>query len=247
MNTIRPDLYTIKLDHVDSTNSYASRILRTKKVPEGTVILTDNQTAGKGQAGNRWESEPGKNLTFSIILYPEFLNAENQFYLSMSFSNGIIDFLQRNQIPAAIKWPNDIWAGEGKIAGMLIENSIVGRRLKSSIIGIGLNVNQQIFPDVLGKVTSMCILTAREFSLNNIYKSIMENLIPWIDKIYHRDFGEIKNSYLNNLLALNEWRTYTDHTGRFEGRIVDVSESGTLIVKKRTGRIQSYSFKEIKY
>ncbi|MBN2480819.1 MAG: biotin--[acetyl-CoA-carboxylase] ligase [Bacteroidales bacterium] len=247
MNRIRPELKTIKLDTVDSTNSYACRLIRQKELPEGTVILADYQTAGRGQGGNSWKSEPGKNLTFSIILFPEFLNAEKQFYLSMSISNGLIDFLRNSKINAVIKWPNDIWTDAGKIAGILIENNVIQNTLRSSVVGIGLNVNQQIFPGELDQVTSMRILTDREYKLSSTYKSILTYLIPWIDKLYEQYYGDIRNSYLNNLMALNEWRTYRDVAGLFEGRIVDVAESGMLMVKKRTGTIKSYFFREISY
>lgn len=247
MNSIHLGINLIKLGTVDSTNTYASRLLRQKKLPEGTVILADNQTTGKGQSGNTWESEPGKNLTFSVVIYPTFIKIEKQFYISMGISNGIIDFLQENRIPSTIKWPNDICAGNSKIAGILIENTISGNLLQSSVIGIGLNVNQHAFREELGNVTSMYNLNNCEFDLNRSLECMLEKLNTWINKLYEKDYGNIKNYYLNNLLALNEWRTYTDASGEFEGMIVDVAESGMIMVKKRTGTVQAYAFKEISY
>lgn len=247
MKTIRLGKNLIKLGTVDSTNTHASRLLRQKKLPEGTVILADNQTTGRGQAGNIWESEPGKNLTFSVVIYPTFIEIEKQFYISMSISNGIIDFLQENKIPSTIKWPNDICAGSSKIAGILIENTLSGNLLQSSVIGIGLNVNQHEFRKELGNVTSMYNFNNCEFDLFRSLEYILEKLNTWINKLYEKAYGNIKNNYLNNLLALNEWRTYTSISGKFEGMIVDVTESGLLMVKERTGIVQAYAFKEISY
>lgn len=132
----------VQLNSIDSTNSHAQGIIAKNGLLQEMVFNASAQLEGKGQAGNSWESEPCTNLTFSLALQPVYLKAENQFYLTQAISLGIIDFLNNNEIKALIKWPNDILVDRKKITGILIENSIMGESLQSSVVGIGLNVNQ---------------------------------------------------------------------------------------------------------
>jgi BirA family biotin operon repressor/biotin-[acetyl-CoA-carboxylase] ligase len=237
----------IQLNSVDSTNSYASRLLRQETVTEGTVILAVHQTQGKGQAGNNWESHDGKNLLFSIILWPDFLRADKQFYLSMSISNGILDFIAPIEKPVGIKWPNDIYLNGRKVAGILIENTIIANNLHTSIIGIGLNVNQCVFSKHLPNPTSLSLETGKEFILPDSLDNLLKCLNTWVDKLYNGAFTEIKTKYLNNLWLMNKWTAFMDISGRFEGRITDVSESGELVVLKKNGETKLYAFKEIAF
>ncbi len=157
----------ITLKQVDSTNNYAKLLTaNSRPVPDGTVILADTQTGGRGQAGTSWVSEPGLNLTFSVLLECGFLPPVRQFHLSMAVSLGIVEALGRlmhrmapaggedgnpTRLPAlAIKWPNDILLDRKKMGGILIENLLAGSRMKSSIVGIGLNINQEDFPGLPG-------------------------------------------------------------------------------------------------
>jgi len=133
----------IHYDSLSSTNSTAWLMVREKELPEGTVISANFQTAGKGQHGNRWESERGKNLLFSIILYPSSVSPDEQFLISMSISLGICDFLKHFLSDIKIKWPNDIYVNGGKIAGILIENSIIGQTIEYTVAGIGININRK--------------------------------------------------------------------------------------------------------
>ncbi len=235
----------IKLNQVDSTNTYAMQLVQQGKIKEGTVILADFQTDGRGQSGNSWESEPNKNLTFSVILFPGFLEAARQFYIAMSISNGLLYFLKNYLKRPRIKWPNDMVIGEKKIAGMLIENVIARDNIQSSVIGIGLNVNQRIFNRELVNPTSMALETGTEFDLEVLFPELLEWLDIWVAKLYEKDFVRIKTMYLNNLIHFNEWTTYTDRSGKFEGRVVDVAESGEILVRKRNGESRSYTFREI--
>ncbi len=159
-----------------STNTCAALLLKQQKPPEGTVIHANFQTAGKGQKGNIWVSEAGKNLLFSIILFPDMIKPEEQFGISMAISLGICDFLNKLIPVCSIKWPNDIYAGDDKIAGILIENSIRGGNIESSIAGIGLNINQVIFPSYLPNPVSLKLITGKEhdpdYCLNELLSSL---------------------------------------------------------------------------
>lgn len=237
----------IKLESVDSTNVYAAQLLRTGQVNEGTVILAVDQTKGKGQGGNRWISEPGSNLLLSLILRPDFMLAERQFFLSMCVSNAIHGFLEPLSPPAFIKWPNDILVKGRKIAGILIENTIIDRNLHTSVVGIGLNVNQQDFPDDLPDPISLRMATGREWNLSDTLDGLLAALTLHLNKLYEKNYTEIKTNYLNKLWGLNTWAWYADASGTFEGRIVDVADSGELVVVNRKGIPKAYGFKEIQF
>lgn len=237
----------IKLETVDSTNIYATQLLKTGQVNEGTVILAVYQTRGKGQGGNRWISEPASNLLLSLILRPDFILAERQFFLSMCVSNAIQGFLAQVTLPVLIKWPNDILVQGRKIAGILIENTILNQNLHTSVVGIGLNVNQQDFPDDLPGPISLRTATGREYNLSDTLDGLLASLTLHLTKLYEKSFAEIKETYLNNLWGLNAWAWYSDASGTFEGRIVDVADSGELMVVNRKGIPKAYGFKEIQF
>ena len=145
-----------------STNTLALEISQQSPVKEGTVVITDSQTAGKGQRGNTWEARPELNLTFSVILKPGFLAINKQFYLNVLISLGLRDYLkEKTSVTAYIKWPNDILVHGKKISGILIENQLRGSLLLNSIAGIGLNLNQKEFGS--RSATSLSLLTGNEF------------------------------------------------------------------------------------
>ena len=158
---------TIWLDTIDSTNSEALR--RLPELESGTVLAAREQTAGRGQRGNTWFTEPGKNLTFSIVLkfgeggLPP-LRATEAFWLNYVISVAVADFLQSHAIWCKVKWPNDVYVGKNKICGILIENALTGNGLAASVIGIGLNINQREFPQ-LANATSLWSLTGEEYPL----------------------------------------------------------------------------------
>jgi BirA family biotin operon repressor/biotin-[acetyl-CoA-carboxylase] ligase len=170
----------IELDITDSTNEYSKKLIKKGPVEEGTVILADFQTKGKGQKDGYWESEKGKNLTFSIILYPNFLDIQKQFYLSMSISIGIVEFLSHLSVKSKIKWPNDICINNKKVAGILIENSIKRNIISSSIIGIGINVNQTEFKSSAPNPTSLYLELNKTFDIKNTYHLLISYLNRWI-------------------------------------------------------------------
>ena len=134
--------YIERIDQLESTNNYAASLLLTKRLPDGSIIVTNSQIGGRGQGSNKWESEPDRNLTFSIILYPDFVEITKQFEISKAISLGVADFLQSHVNDVSIKWPNDIYIRKAKVAGILLEYSIRRSRISSCIVGIGLNINQ---------------------------------------------------------------------------------------------------------
>jgi BirA family biotin operon repressor/biotin-[acetyl-CoA-carboxylase] ligase len=232
---------------VDSTNRHANSLIRETNVSEGTVILADHQVRGKGQAGNYWHSEKNSNLLFSIILRPDSMLAEKQFYLSMCISNGLVMYISSIAGGTLIKWPNDILVKEKKIAGILIENTLMGNMLLTSVIGIGLNVNQKSFPEKIPNPVSLCMISGNDFSLPEVLNDLLSMLTIEVEELYGNRPDLIRTTYLNNLWKLNEWAEYEDSAYRFEGRITDVADTGELIVMLRNGEMRQYGFKEIMY
>ena len=235
---------TILLDCVDSTNSYARSHA---EWPDGTVITTREQQQGRGQQGNFWESEAGRNLTFSIVLKPTFIPPEEQFYLSKAISLGVADFLSVYLDNVSIKWPNDIYVDDSKIAGILIEQSITGNIISQSIVGIGLNVNQTIFRSNAPNPTSIKLRAAREFNLHESLSHLctyIENryLQLQTDLIY-----EMNNDYMKRLYRLGIWSDFESQGERFKARIIKVEDSGRLILERMDGATDGFYFKEVSY
>ena len=234
-------------DTLSSTNTTALQMISDEEPAEGTVVYAGYQTAGKGCGKNNWESERNKNLTFSIILYPQYILAEEQFILSESLSLGICDFISRYLPSCSIKWPNDIYTEDKKIAGILIENSLLGSSLKSSVAGIGLNINQTVFPDSIPDPVSMKLLTGKDFDLNIILQELLSDLDKRYKQLLYGDREIIKQEYTSSLYRYEEWHNYKSSDRIFKGRITGISDQGHLIMEDQKGDIIKYSFKEIAY
>ena len=171
-----PDIFPVPLIHIsetNSTNNYLQSLCSKQKVEELTVVVADFQTSGRGQRGNSWESDSGKNLLFSIVIFPEFLEARRQFLISQIISLAIKEELDTYTTDISIKWPNDIYWKEKKICGMLIENDLMGRNISQSIAGIGININQETFHSFAPNPVSLRQITGKEFDLFEILKSIV--------------------------------------------------------------------------
>ena len=239
----------IELENVGSTNDYAEKLIRIQKVPEGTIILAHEQTAGKGQGKNRWESEAGKNLTFTIILFPHFLRPERQFQLNKVITLGILDFLVEFPMEetCSIKWPNDLYAGNHKIGGVLISNFIQGNSLEACIAGIGINVNQEVFgPDLLNPV-SIRQLTGKEYPLRNV----LESLGVFIGKRYQQlESGILKFleiDYRNHLFGIDRWMDYLVNGKPVNGRIHGVDETGRLLLETKKDQVKILRHEEVEF
>ncbi len=228
-----------------STNSLMLDLTSKSALPEGTVVITSNQFAGRGQRGNTWQSTAGMNLTFSVLLRPSFLSVKNKFALTITTSLSIFDFLQEKKLPdVKIKWPNDILVGRKKICGMLIENSIQGEMINQSIVGIGLNINQTEFP--VSTATSLSIVCERNFDLNEELNLLLEKLEKRYLQLRSGRQAELKIEYLQNLLGLNQTQKFISYAQEFEGVIKMVSDSGELIVEIN-GTKKAFSLKEISF
>jgi len=234
-----------RIHETDSTNNYAATCLLTKRPLEGAVYVADSQIDGRGQISNKWESEPNKNLTFSILIYPGFLEIVRQFEISKAISLGVADYLTELTDHVSIKWPNDIYIDNRKVAGILIENSISGHIISSCIVGIGLNMNQQLFisdapnPVALAQVTGV---------IYDLHESLL-NLCKKIDVRYQQlqagNFEKIDEDYKKILYRRGYWSPFCDETGDFQGRILGVDKIGQLMIETRSGKVKKFQYKEV--
>lgn len=247
-NTLFIGKNLITLKQVDSTNNYAKLLTNSGPVPEGTVILAEEQYGGRGQAGNSWQSDPAKNLTFSIILACDFLPPSDQFFLSMAVSLGMLEgagpLLKDN---CCIKWPNDIYSGRKKLGGLLIENILSGSRLKTSIAGIGINVNQDHFPD-LPRATSLKKEAGRGFSLDRVFTALCAGIEARFLQLKGGARGALKEDYLRHLLGYRQRRQFRlpFSASAFEGIITGITPEGRLLVETADGQ-KAFDKKEISF
>lgn len=234
-------------DKITSTNTLASSLISSGKAAEGTVITASFQQGGRGQKGNSWESEAGKNLLMSVILYPTMIKPEEQFIISRMVSLAVCD-LVRTMVPATrIKWPNDIYAGHDKIAGILIENSVMGGTLCSTVAGIGLNVNQRTFMSGAPNPVSLAQLTGTEHDLNVVRDKLIRLLDNRYQMVISGNHEELSDDYHRLLYKRGEWHRYIDAEGEFTGMIDCVQDSGLISIRRENGLTNDYAFKEVDY
>ncbi|MFI3261709.1 MAG: biotin--[acetyl-CoA-carboxylase] ligase [Rikenellaceae bacterium] len=234
------------IEFIDETTSTNDAVRASNK--PNHVIVAAKQTKGRGQKGNTWESEEGKNLTFSTLIIPDFLSLTEQFYISKTVSNSLVITLKRYGIPAQVKWPNDIYVGSKKICGILIENDVTasGKILRSTI-GVGLNVNQTEFLSDAPNPISMKQVAEKDFDIENILTTFTKVLELQYKTLEAGYLHEIDTYYENNLYLLNQWAPFKEGGKAFNGKIVKVKSTGELLVEKDNGEISSYIFKEIEY
>jgi BirA family biotin operon repressor/biotin-[acetyl-CoA-carboxylase] ligase len=236
----------IKLDETESTNKFASYLLKTEIPDEGLVISASFQSKGKGQANNQWYSDYGKNLLFSVILFPYFLPPEKQFYLSKVISLGIKDFLMQYTKQVSIKWPNDIYVDDKKIAGILIENTIQGNSFAHSITGVGLNINQESFPDDIPNPVALCAVLDQQLSLDNLLNELLFHLNKRYIALKENNFPNLDMDYYDSLYLLNITHQFEAGNTFLEGKITGVNTTGRLIIES-SGQKLDFGFKEIKF
>lgn len=234
----------VKIKETPSTNNYLRELLKTEKPEEGSIIITGIQTAGRGQAGNFWESEPGKNLTFSIIIYPHHIQPNEQFVISQTTALAIKNVLNTYTAGISIKWPNDIYYSDKKIAGILIENSLSENIIEYSIIGIGLNINQEIFTGNAPNPVSLKQITGREFDLDELLEKIQFEFLSIYKKIPSE---KIRKNYLESLYRKKGFYLFKDQQEEFQAEIVTIEPSGLLVLKTKNGSYRKYSFKEVSF
>jgi len=244
-----------ELDRVDSTNAYANQVMAKGNLTEGTVIWAHEQYAGRGQLNHHWISEAGQNLTFTVVLKPSFLSPARQFLLNKAVSLGAIDFVRNslknlsgNQIhETGIKWPNDIYIGNQKIGGILIEHKIMGNALETSLAGIGMNINQIRFSSEIPNPVSLIQLLHSEMALKEALVAICSCLGCRYKMLQDKETETLDHDYHNALLGFNQWRFFTRNGNLMEGKITGVDNLGRLLIETRQGEVVSFNHREVEY
>ena len=228
----------------DSTNRLAQQRIQEQQATHGTIIHTDYQTAGRGQQRNQWESAIAQNLTLSVILFPH-VSIEQQHYLTVVASLSVYDTLtELVSTSTAIKWPNDILCESSKICGILIQNNLKGRKIHSSVIGIGLNVNQDRFES--STATSLALLSGRYWDRATVLTVLAQRLDVRLQQLQLGNTNLLKHDYLENMYWKDEQHLFEDEHGAFYGTIVGVDTAGQLAVEVE-GSVRYYGVKELKY
>ena len=247
---LSPELFPVPLIHIsetNSTNNYLQSLCSKQKVEELTVVVADFQTSGRGQRGNSWESDSGKNLLFSIVIFPEFLEARRQFLISQIISLAIKEELDTYTTDISIKWPNDIYWKEKKICGMLIENDLMGRNISQSIAGIGININQETFHSSAPNPVSLRQITGKEFDLFEILKNIVLRIQSYYSLLKKGNTESIVCQYEMSLFRKEGMHRFKDANGEFLARIIRVEPEGRLILEDEMLNKRGYMFKEVEY
>ncbi len=239
----------IKVSQTASTNTYLSRLAAT--LPGGTVIYTPCQTAGRGQKGNSWESEEGKNLTFSQLLKHPPVMARDQFYLSEAAAMAVVESLTDEAGDGfTVKWPNDVYWRDKKVCGMLLENSLDGSNIAHCIVGIGINVNQERFLSDAPNPVSLIQITGREHDLETLLKRVCSRIENMVDALYDMDArNDLHQCYMKALYRNDgQLHPYEDATGhRFMASVAGIAPDGTLTLCHEDGSRHNYLFKEVKH
>lgn len=252
--TATPD-HILYLEEIPSTNDFLNALVQSSDSPlsNGFVVSSQYQSSGRGQVGNHWHSEKNKNLLFSLLLYPDFIKAKDQFYISKAISVAIVKTL-RALFPDQsdffkIKWPNDIYFNDSKLAGILIENLLVGEYISNTIVGIGLNVEETHFPANLPNPISLRIIAPdvtvdKESLLRRLRHSILMEIERLRDDAY---YDQLSEQYLQMLYRYNLPSPFSDSHGEFVASIVDVHPDGKLLLQTEKGENRLYYFKEVEY
>ena len=239
-----------KVKELSSTNDYLSQLCKESKAKEFHTVITESQTAGKGQRGNHWESEPGKNLTFSIVLYPTALEVKKHFCLSMLASLSCIEALGAYTDGFAIKWPNDIYWHDKKIGGILIENELEGGYITQSILGIGLNINQEEFRSSAPNPISLKQILGTEADLQEILSKVIHDIVGGYRQLeanFNMTQLAIRTLYVKNRYRKKGFHPYRDKEGEFKAEFQKVEPDGRLVLKDKEGNLRHYAFKEIEF
>ena len=228
-----------------STNCLLKELLKSEALPEFFSVRTAFQTAGKGQMGNSWESERGKNLLFSMHIKPHSIPIDEQFIVSQLVSVSLVQVLKNYHVDCSIKWPNDLYVGNKKIGGMLIENNVRGSRIEHSMVGIGLNVNQTVFKSNAPNPTSLKNILSVKISVKMLFAEISKQLT--------RNFQELNPESIRSAYHAHLYRKKGSHTFQylngncFDAEIMHVEKDGKLHLKKSDGSMEGFYFKEVRF
>lgn len=227
----------IHIDETDSTNRWLKEHGDDSR---DSVVWADYQTAGRGCGTNRWESERGKNLLFSMLIHPTDIPATKQFYISMAISLAICETLGQFIGDLSIKWPNDIYWRNGKICGILIEHTLKGNVIKDSIIGVGLNINQREFHSDAPNPVSLWQIYERETDREQLLLDILRAFEKYLGQDLHQQ-------YCSMLYRRQGYHPYADKDGVFMAKLIDVEDDGHLVLHDDNGQERRYAFKEVQF
>ena len=230
----------------DSTNTELSKKLQDEQLPDGYTLYTYHQTAGRGQRGNSWESEPGKNLLLSTLLLPEDLPIEANFLLSEVVALAVKKTLDQHCDHIRIKWPNDIYWQDKKIAGILIENTWMGRHVHTCIAGIGLNLNQMQFVSDAPNPISLKQITGKDYDQEDVLRDLLANIAHYKQELI-RSASVLQENYHQALYRKEGYYPYEDADGEFFAEIIEVKADGQLRLRCENGAEKAYYFKEVKF
>ena len=239
----------IKVSQTASTNTYLSRLAAT--LPGGTVIYTPSQTAGRGQKGNSWESEDGKNLTFSLLLKRPPVKARDQFYLSEAAAVAVVEALSAEAGDGfSVKWPNDVYWQDKKVCGMLLENSLDGSDIAHCVVGIGINVNQERFVSDAPNPVSLINITGHQHDLMALLKRVCSRIEHLVDSLGDNNARSSLHQQYMSALYRNDGQLhpYEDNMGhQFMASVANIAPDGTLTLQHQDGTCHDYLFKEVKH
>lgn len=243
----------IHLEEIASTNTYLKSLIEKNEVELSKLftVVSNFQTGGRGQRGNTWLSEKGKNLTISILLKPKTIAVSQSFYISqlasLCVARTIANYLDDKQKELlSVKWPNDIYFGEKKIAGILIENSFMGDTVQYSIVGIGLNVNQETFSETLAQAISLKQITSKEYDLEELLSRLHSKFEDMYEFLHNNKFETIHRSYMKRLYRREGLHLFSRPNGeKFKAEIIDVKPCGSIVLRLENGQELSFAFKEI--
>lgn len=246
-NTLFTGKVFLQFTTLPSTNQYALDLLSKNKPSEGTVISTADQTAGRGQYGSQWVSTAGKNITMSIIFYPAFLPVQQQFFLNIAIALGVYDGLIHCNIPnLVVKWPNDIYADDRKLGGILIQNTLGGNKISASVAGIGINLNQTNFDPSLPNPGSVQLATGKHYDRETVMTILCSTIEARYLMLRRGAQQELLEDYYKVLYRFRIMAAYERKNGsRFEGKITGITKEGYLKIELNNGEVEQFNLKEV--
>lgn len=235
-----------ELSEVDSSNNYAMRQIQAQMADHGTVYFTHYQNAGKGQRGKTWKAEPGTNLMMSCVIEPAILSIDNQFLLNVAVALACHDLFVKYAVDSTtVKWPNDLYWRDRKAGGVLIENVLQGRDWKYAVVGIGININQTLFPDYLPNPVSLKQITGRDFDTVLLARELCEYLEQRWQQLKLKEGDQLLQDYNQILFGLNETRPFKKDNAVFNAVVKGVNRQGELVID--TGAVSAIPFGSIEW
>lgn len=232
------------IEQTPSTNALLWERIRKENLPDGFALRTDFQTAGKGQVGNSWEAEAGKNVLFSMVLSPTKIAPDKQFLLSQLVSVAIKQVLESYVEDITVKWPNDIYWKEMKLGGILIENLLQGKSIRTSVIGIGINVNQEVFLSDAPNPISLIQITGKSLDCQLLFADIREAIIAGYKNLHP---AQLRIEYADSLYRRNGFHAFRSDVEEFEAQIISVEADGKLVLETKDEVRKEFYFKEVSF